>query len=237
ALVFLFLPLVALNSLTSGRYVAGLYADLPITDNRLTEAERLALALVAVHYLQYGEPAGAENVELLAAQRWPNGATPLYTTDELRHMVDVRTRVRQARWLLGFSGLGLVFGWFRASRNRDGHLRFWRDLQNGAAFTVMAGLGVAVLVLFFWPLVNLYFHAFFFGGLAGNWQFPAESGLITLFPPSFWMAVALSWTGRTLGLGTAMVVAAGFWRYWLRPEAEPAGADVAANLVSGKVAG
>ncbi|MCB0027862.1 MAG: DUF1461 domain-containing protein [Anaerolineales bacterium] len=215
ALVCLFLPLVALNSLITGRYVARLYADLPVTDDRLTAAERLGLALVAVHYLQYGEPAGSGGVELLAAQRWPDGATPLYTVAELRHMVDVRARVRQARWLLWFSGLGLVFGWLRARRHRDGHLRFWQDLQNGAAFVVMFGLGAAVLVLFFWPLVNLYFHAFFFGGLGGNWQFPAESGLITLFPPSFWMAVALSWTGRTLGLGTAMAVVAGFWRYRL----------------------
>ena len=78
---------------------------------------------------------------------------------------------------------------------------------------MILSLGISLIVVLFWPLVNVFFHTLLFRGLDGNWQFPAESGLITLFPMHFWFSVALSWIGRTIGIATVGVLVAGLRRY------------------------
>ena len=214
AFVLTGLPLLALCSLITGRYVEGLYQYIPVSSERLNENERLGLALVAVHFLEISQPAD-EMIELLAVQQWPNGEE-LYSADELSHMVDVKVRIDFARILMWFSGLGLMGVWLWTHLNESYRLHFWHGLQNASAFMVMVSLGMMLIVLLLWPLVNIYFHAALFGGMEGNWQFPAGSGLITLFPPEFWFGVAISWVSRTIFLGTVLVFFGGFVRYRLK---------------------
>ena len=211
-LVLLFTPLLALNSLISGRYVEGVYKTIPVADPPFSDAERMGLALVAIHFLESQEPAG-EAIHLLAAQSWPGVSELLYEDDELNHMIDVKHRVAVAKIVMWLSGLGIAAIWVWARQDRVTSGVFWESLQNAAAFVMILSLGVSMVVVLFWPLVNIYFHAFLFHGLDGNWQFPAESGLITLFPMHFWFSVAMSWIGRTIGIATVGVLVAGLRRH------------------------
>lgn len=219
SLVLLFTPLLALNSLISGRYVAGLYEKIPLSEPRLSDTERLGLALVAVHFLESRAPAG-EAIALLATQSWPQGGGQFYAHNELDHMVDVKHRVAVANALMWFSGLGITAIWVWTRRDGAKISQFWESLQNAAAFVTMISLGMSLMVILFWPLVNVYFHALLFRGMDGNWQFSADSGLITLFPIDFWFAVALSWVSRTLGIASVGILIGGVQRYRLLNSAE-----------------
>jgi hypothetical protein len=68
-----------------------------------------------------------------------------------------------------------------------------RALEWGGWLGVALVVGVAVGIALAWPAVFTGFHELLFP--PGTWQFPADSGLIRLFPGQFWYDTATALAG------------------------------------------
>ncbi|HEV8536409.1 MAG TPA: DUF1461 domain-containing protein [Candidatus Limnocylindria bacterium] len=126
----------------------------------------------------------------------PGPACSLFSSDEYRHMADVRNVFTGAE-LIG--GLAAVIAAYRVwrGRRRGAALRVVRDGALLAAGLV-AIVGV-VAVLAFEPLF-LLFHQVFFP--QGNFLFdPATSNLVRLYPEWYWQ-------GITAGVGVSFIALA-----------------------------
>jgi integral membrane protein (TIGR01906 family) len=127
---------------------------------------------------------------------------PLYTEGEIAHLVDVQRLVRallQAA-VLGTVLIGLCAIVARHAGQR-GFLR--RVLAAGGWVTMVLVLLVAVGVGFAWRTVFTGFHEVLFP--PGTWEFPADSGLIRLFPEVFWRDAATAAASLTLLEALALV--------------------------------
>lgn len=121
-----------------------------------------------------------------------DSALPFLTSAERAHMADVHDVVRCAMLLAVLAVTALVLlGTTRGITKRH---------ATGAALITVAML--LLLIPFSWTFTA--FHEAFFPG--GNWQFPADSWLITHFPPSFFMTAAISIVG-----GAAVLLASLSW--------------------------
>lgn len=160
----------------------------------LTQADRLAMAPVALDYLL-----NDSGIEFLASQTFPDGS-PAYNERELRHMADVKLVVQRAlgvwRWggLLAIA-LGVLI--WRAA----GAAALGSSLVTGGRLTLWTMLVLFVGLVLAFSLLFVGFHQVFFD--AGTWTFAYSDTLIRLFPERFWQVafatVALS-TGGMAGL-------------------------------------
>ncbi len=175
--------------------------DFPRDPFGFTQQQRLELATVSIRFLQSREPA-EQAVRLLAAQRLPGTAQPLFGPDELSHMVDVKRftdvlwRVQYAAGLIALGGLALLLA---NPRTRYAGYRgiFWAGAAT-AGFLVC----LALFVLLSWRMFFVVFHELFFP--PGTWTFNYDTSLIRLYPDRFWFDAGTLITLGTFGVGLGL---------------------------------
>jgi integral membrane protein (TIGR01906 family) len=169
-----------------------------------TQADRLALALVAVDYLERREPA-EEVIHLLAEQRIPGSDQPLYNQEEIRHMIDVKRltdAIRRLAWITAVIVIGgLVFLLVRPETRPEAY----KAIMHGGIATTAVLLGIALFILLGWSIFFVQFHELLFP--PGTWTFAYSDGLIRLFPEKFWfdLGVILSLSTLLQGIVVAAV--------------------------------
>ncbi|NLF63181.1 MAG: DUF1461 domain-containing protein [Chloroflexi bacterium] len=225
---FLGLGVVLLVIANGGRYVRYEYGKANFTPdlNRYSEeerallglqpftrAEREALALVAVDYLQRPEPA-EEVIYLLEEQRLPGSDRPLYNEAEISHMIDVKNVVDGLRRVWWASAIVVVVGlllllWRRQSRRLAARALF----QGGIATTGLL-LFIALFILLVWDVFFVQFHELLFP--PGTWTFNYSDSLIRLFPEMFWFDIGVLMSGGALAAGLLAMVAGWLWQRALR---------------------
>lgn len=112
------------------------------------------------------------------------------TRAERSHMEDVRILVHDAMLLFLSAVIILTVTWITQPLER-GQFR---------AALVMHGVLVVLLIPFKWTFEK--FHAIAFP--QGNWQFPADSWLITHFSTTFFAIAAFSWLALSMGMAYAL---------------------------------
>ena len=124
------------------------------------------------------------------------GTFSAFAADEAAHMRDVRV-VFWAFMALAIASLAFVL--WRLVRH-GGEARTWRSIaRGGIALAVILVVGGTIAFIAFDTAFEL-FHRIFFPG--GNWEFPADSLLIRLYPYPFWQlsAAALGVLGAVGGI-------------------------------------
>lgn len=183
--------------------------NIPVEQVAWTQDQRLALALVAVDYLQRWD--SAENtIYLLEEQRIPGSTVPLYNAEEISHMVDVKRLTNAIRWLA--IGVGTVVAAALALEyRRAGRTALARIAWRGGAATVLI-LGVlALIIVVSWDWFFVTFHELLFP--PDTWMFLYTDSLIRLFPEKFWFDYGVLVVGSVLVQG---VLLAGIGRIALR---------------------
>ena len=124
-----------------------------------------------------------ENISLMLG----NGpAFVAYTADEAAHLRDARV-VLYLFIALAIGSLVLILA---ALVHRPNDARRWRAVARGGAGLAVGAVIVGVVGWFaFDPLFEL-FHRVFFPG--GNWEFPADSNMIRLYPYTFWQLTSVA---------------------------------------------
>jgi integral membrane protein (TIGR01906 family) len=201
-----FLTLTVARMLITDWYPRYEYAktDFPPDPYGFTQAERLDLALVSIHYLQRPEPSETA-IEMLKAQRLPGSDQPLFDPYEISHMMDVK-RLTDMLWKVHLvSGVmvvaGLIFLLARRETRRAGYSALWY----GGAVTALLLVGLVLFVLLSWRDFFITFHDVFFP--PGTWTFDWSSSLIRLFPDRFWFDAGTILTVGSLLLGSLVAFA------------------------------
>ena len=108
-----------------------------------------------------------------------------FTNAEISHLDDVYNLVHMAKtlWLLSLIALVLAF-----LINRK-HLQnqFILSLRSAAKLCLILCSCILLFLLFAWNSAFITFHQILFP--QGNWAFPADSLIITLFPEIFWQTI------------------------------------------------
>ncbi|RJQ17095.1 DUF1461 domain-containing protein [Candidatus Woesearchaeota archaeon] len=114
-----------------------------------------------------------------------------FTENEISHMYDVKTTLMVWLWIFYFAVLLFLFFTFffffmhkRKKLLKEFFLLYAKILLRAGLYMLIFLIILLVLFLNFNFAFNL-FHKLFF---VSNWQFPADSLLITLFPESFFVA-------------------------------------------------
>jgi hypothetical protein len=112
------------------------------------------------------------------------GDSRVYTYGEAAHLRDARAVL----YLFGALALASLVLVVAGLRHRPNDARRWRSVARGGAGLAIGAVVVGVIGYFaFEPLFEL-FHRVFFPG--GNWEFPADSNMIRLYPYAFWQLTA-----------------------------------------------
>jgi integral membrane protein (TIGR01906 family) len=201
-----FLGFVTITLIINPAYPRYEYAkeNFPADPFGFTQADRLALALMAVDYLERREPA-EEVIYLLAEQRMPGSDQPLYNQEEIRHMIDVKRltdAIRRLAWITaGIVIGGLVFLLVRPETRPEAY----KAIMHGGMATTAVLLGIALFILLGWSIFFVQFHELLFP--PGTWTFAYSDGLIRLFPEKFWfdLGVILSLSTLLEGIVVAAV--------------------------------
>jgi len=142
-------------------------------------------------------------VQILEDLRQPDSDQPLFASNELSHMVDVkRLTDRLIRvWLVAtlIAVVGSIFLLARKVTRRQAYLA-WR---NGGALTAVLLGALVVYALLSWRTFFVAFHDVFFP--PGTWTFDWENSLIRIFPDKFWFDAFL------LPLGTVFLLSLALW--------------------------
>jgi uncharacterized membrane protein len=127
----------------------------------------------------------------------------VYTADEAAHLRDARA-VLYLFVVLAVASLVFIVA---ALVHRPNDARRWRAVARGGAGLAIGAVVAGVVGFFaFDPLFEL-FHRVFFPG--GNWEFPADSNMIRLYPYAFWQVMAV-------GLGVFCVAFGGLVWWFAR---------------------
>lgn len=183
-LTAIFLAAAVVWSIITPSFLEAQYAQLPPDPLGLTNTERLELAKTAVSTLHLWTP--PENaLNLIADQTLPDGS-PLYTKEELSHLIDVKHLTDTIR-IMGLSALALLFTClitFYPPRPRRFALQ---RTAVGGLLLIPAALLLLIGIILLWPLFFVKFHELLFAD--GTWTFNETAGLIRLFPELFWFRV------------------------------------------------
>jgi hypothetical protein len=109
---------------------------------------------------------------------------PFYTYDEAAHLRDARA-VLYLFVALAAAALVLIVA---ALLHRPKDARRWRAVARGGAGLAIGAVVVGVVGFLAFDAAFELFHRVFFPG--GNWQFPADSNMIRLYPEMFWQLTA-----------------------------------------------
>ena len=168
-----------------------------------TNEQRLELAQVAVDFLN-AEGSAEDTIFMLGDQINPQTGEPLYTANELSHMVDVKVRtdlIKRGSWVLAVivvASLTLLL--YKAETADDAY----RAFRNGGIATFVILIVFAVMIGVFWSWFFTTFHEVLFP--AGNWQFLWSDSLIRLFPDKFWFDAGTVIVGGTLVCGAIIAL-------------------------------
>lgn len=127
---------------------------------------------------------------------------PVLDAAERAHMVDVRNIVLPVT-LLFVGAIALLAVLLATSRRRAW---LWRGIAWGSSALALAGVGVAIAVLFFFDAAFLLFHQVFFP--QGNFSFdPRTQRLTQLFPDQFWTetSIAIAVVGLVIAVAVSVV--------------------------------
>jgi integral membrane protein (TIGR01906 family) len=204
-----FLLLTSAHLLIADWYPRYEYAktDFPADPYGFTQAQRLDLALVSIHYMQRPEPADAV-INMLKDQRLPGSDQPLFAASEISHMLDVK-RVADALWRVQLiAGIIVVGGTallLIRSNTRDSAYSalFW-----GGVLTTGLLILLALFVLLSWYTFFVTLHDAFFA--PGTWTFDWSNSLIRLYPDKFWSDAGTLITMSALVAGILVALAGYF---------------------------
>lgn len=127
---------------------------------------------------------------------------PVLDAAERAHMVDVRNVVLPVT-ILFVAAIALLAVLLATSRRRAW---LWRGIAWGSSALALAGVGVAIAVLFFFDAAFLLFHQVFFP--QGNFSFdPRTQRLTQLFPDQFWTetSIAIAVVGLVIAVAVSVV--------------------------------
>lgn len=127
---------------------------------------------------------------------------PVLDAAERAHMVDVRNVVLPVT-ILFVAAIALLAVLLATSRRRAW---LWRGIAWGSSALALAGVGVAIAVLFFFDAAFLLFHQVFFP--QGNFSFdPRTQRLTQLFPDQFWVetSIAIAVVGLVIAVAVSVV--------------------------------
>jgi len=201
-----FLVLTVTRVLISDWYPRYEYAkpDFPPDPYGFTQAQRLDLALVSIHYLQRAEPPESA-IEMLKAQRLPGSDRPLFDQYELSHMMDVK-RLTDVLWKVHIvAGLVVVAGLILLLARRETRMAGYSALLYGGGLTALLLVSLVLFVLLSWREFFIMFHDVFFP--PGTWTFDWSNSLIRLFPDKFWFDAGTILTVGSLFLGLLVALA------------------------------
>jgi uncharacterized membrane protein len=128
--------------------------------------------------------------ELFTSLKHPN-QSPLYTSLEVDHLVDVKMRFDALRYATIISFILLLIQSFAFKRRVFTQLTYYASLLGLVVIVAIGGL-----LALSWNWLFVTFHEVLFP--AGNWSFSPDSGLIQLFPEIFWFRFGLTWVGMIL---------------------------------------
>jgi integral membrane protein (TIGR01906 family) len=194
----IFLLLSAAHLLIADWYPRFEYAkaNFPADSYGLSQAQRLDLALVSIHYLQRPEPAD-DVIVMLKEQRLPGTDKPLFAASEISHMLDVK-RVADGLWRVQLiAGVIVIAGTLlllvrRATRDSAYSALFWGGILTTGLLALLA-----VFVLLSWQTFFIAFHDAFFA--PGTWTFDWSDSLIRLYPEKFFFDA-----GTMIAMGTLL---------------------------------
>ncbi len=109
---------------------------------------------------------------------------PVYTANEAAHLRDARA-VLYLFVALAAAALVLIVA---ALFHRPTDARRWQAVARGGAGLVVGIVVVGVVGFLAFDAAFELFHRVFFPG--GNWEFPADSNMIRLYPYAFWQLTA-----------------------------------------------
>lgn len=195
--------------------LARLYAgspDTPFSHEQLVRAavetrdytvaghDRAAL-LSALHDINGDAGTPYANTDDDALARAPDLYT--LTDDALSHLDDVHRVIEIAEALLvAIAVIGLISCVFLG-------VRFGRGRVGGVFIAAGVGTLVMFAILASWAFIGFdglfaSFHHLLFPG--GNWTFPRDSLLITMYPIEFWMGMGAVWLATTVLLSILAIV-------------------------------
>lgn len=163
-----------------------------------TQAQRQALALVAVDYLQHPEPA-EEVIYLLQEQTLPDSDRPLYNAEEISHMVDVKHVTDAIARLNVIAGILVVGGLLLLLIRAETRPLAYQALLRGGVATMAVLLLIGLFILLAWSTFFVQFHGLLFP--PGTWTFAYSDSLIRLFPEMFWFDFGVLLSGLAFLLG------------------------------------
>ncbi len=168
-----------------------------------TQDQRLELGTVAVEFLR-AQGSAEDTIFMLGDQIHPDNGGPLYTPNELSHMVDVKVRtdmISRLAWVLAILVVGsLTFMLYSEKTAQTAYL----SLRNAGVATFAILIVFAGMIGLFWNWFFTTFHEVLFP--QGNWQFPYSSSLIRLFPNKFWFDVGVLIVGGTILGGILLII-------------------------------
>lgn len=148
----------------------------------------------------------SENCEVAKKVAWVTGGNPekvyaqlkfleleeqkeLFTDNEINHLIDV------SRWLLVVKMVWIIcsLGILMSGRTIDKKSIYQAGVTGGVI--VMASV---ILALLGWSGFFITFHKIFFP--QGNWSFPSESLLISLYPERFWQRMFITISVLCVGI-------------------------------------
>jgi integral membrane protein (TIGR01906 family) len=123
-----------------------------------------------------------------------------YTPDEVAHLMDARA-VLYLFVALAVASLVLIVA---TLIHRPNDARRWWSVARGGAGLAVGAVVVGVVGFIAFDAAFELFHRVFFPG--GNWEFPADSNMIRLYPYAFWQL-----TAGALGVWCVVIGGAVWW--------------------------
>ena len=109
-----------------------------------------------------------------------------FTDEEKSHMEDVKKIFLLAKILLGIALIIIIASIMSAVILKQEY--DYKSIRNASAISFIFMLGMLLLILISFQSGFTAFHNIFFP--QGNWQFPIDSMLITLFPEEFFIRIS-----------------------------------------------
>lgn len=175
----------------------------------LTQADRLALALVSVAFLESWQ-APEDVIWMLDEQVLPGTGEKLFNERELGHMIDVKRLTDAIRWVSIATAVVVTGGLAFLLRSPTTRVEGYRAIYYGGVATTIILVAIAGLILLGWSFFFVQFHQLLFP--PGTWTFAYTDGLIRLYPEQFFFDVGVIMSIGSLLLG---LVTAGLGRYLL----------------------
>jgi hypothetical protein len=149
---------------------------------------------------------------------------PVLDAAERSDMVDVRNVLVPLATLYA-AAIAVLVALVVANRRRTW---VWRAIALGSGALAVVGIGVALVVTFFFDAAFLLFHLVLFP--QGNFSFdPRTERLTPLFPDQFWTDSSIGVVGVGLTIAIAVLLVAGRRAAAVDPATEPANAGSSPN--------